>query len=264
MSEIAPGVDGVAWVLRRSTTSGITVAATGQPVGEGSGLHLYILIANGADLPRALEVLCKRLWILGAGWIALSRSGTLLVRQLADAAVGGAERLVFEGAPKLGPGLVQDAASRQPQAHPGIALDSRIALPDLTPAEQAEYERLLTAAKNAIRPAAEKVQAEYIEGEVKKLVSKGADRTKAREAVLSRANGELTETDIIEFSNGSSATVREILDSPKKYHRRACADPHESPHFFLDPRTEHCHNTHREYYNNGVYDGRPEAQGELA
>ncbi|MEI7609517.1 MAG: hypothetical protein WCJ64_19220 [Rhodospirillaceae bacterium] len=157
----------------------------------------------------------------------MAKDGKLLIRQPVDATVSGAERLVFEGGPVLGPGLAQDMEARRPRAYPGAALDSRVAIPDLTEDEKVRYDALVAAAKEAIRPAAEKVSAAYHDGEVEKLVKRGVSREQARATVESRSGGTLTGADVIDLSDGTTATVAEILADPKRYHRKSCADPVE-------------------------------------
>ena len=227
IAEVLPEISTTSRVLRASTSAGLYIVATGEPVGDAGGSHLYLLVSDGADIPRALAALAQRLWLAGYGWIALSRSGAFLVRQPVDVAVAGAERLVFEGGPVLGLGLAQDVEARRPRAYPGAALDTRAAIPDLTADELARYESLVAAAKEAIRPVAEKVAAAYHEREVEKLVERGVSREQARATVASRSGGTLTGADVIEFSDGTTATVADILADPKRFHRKSCADPVE-------------------------------------
>jgi hypothetical protein len=121
LGEVLPEIAVTSRVWRASTSAGLS--AGGKPIGDAGGAHLYILVADGADIGRSLKVLAARLWLAGYGWIALSRSGAMLERSPVDTAVGGAERLVFEGAPTLGPGLEQDQEARRPKAVAGSVLD---------------------------------------------------------------------------------------------------------------------------------------------
>ena len=227
IAEVLPAISTTSRMARASTSAGLYIEATGEPVGDAGGSHLYLLVTDGADIPRALAALAQRLWLAGYGWIALAKNGGLHIRQPVDVMVAGAERLVFEGGPVLGPGLAQDMEARRPRAYPGAALDTRSAIPDLTADELARYVALVTAAKEAIRPAAEKVAAEYHEGEVEKLVRRGVSPEQARATVASRSGGTLTGADVIEFSDGTTATVADILADPKRFHRKPCADPIE-------------------------------------
>ena len=198
-------------------------------------------MADGADIPRALAVLAQRLWLAGYGWIALARDGKLLVRQPMDTAVAGPERLVFEGGPVLGAGLGQDQEARRPRAMPGVALNTRTTIPDLTEDEQARYDALVAEAKEAIKPQADKVRAEYIEGEVEKLVKTAeVAKERARLFVLARSRGDLGGDDVIEFQDDTTATVAQILDNPSTYHGKACADPIEGRDYGRSTAAVYC------------------------
>ncbi|MEI8396835.1 MAG: hypothetical protein WCF85_19035, partial [Rhodospirillaceae bacterium] len=72
-------------VLRASTSAGLFVEATGEPIGDAGGCHLYLCVKDGADIERALKVLAMRLWLGGFDWVTLSRSGAALIRQPAGA-----------------------------------------------------------------------------------------------------------------------------------------------------------------------------------
>ena len=67
------------------------------------GEHIYLAIADGADIERALKCLQQRLWLAGYGFHVVGAGGQLLDRSIIDATVYGPERLVFEGAPVLVP-----------------------------------------------------------------------------------------------------------------------------------------------------------------
>lgn len=78
-----------------STSSCINDKAGNQLTGEGNGFHLYFPFKNASDLPRFADVLFKRLWLVGQGYIFISRAGSMLERTVFDAAVFSPERLDF-------------------------------------------------------------------------------------------------------------------------------------------------------------------------
>jgi hypothetical protein len=137
LCSVMPGLVGAARIERCSTSTGITRTDTGFML-PGGGLHVYLLIADGADAHRFLYDLHKRMWLAGFGYYGLGKSGQLLDRSIVDRMVHGPERLVFEGAPVLGEGLHQDKTARMAVAHDGAVLDTREACPSLSVAERAK------------------------------------------------------------------------------------------------------------------------------
>src|SRR5258707_2691495 len=105
-------------VTRRSTSAGLRRTDTGDECPGSNSLHLYLTIADGADIGRALQVLHDRCWLAGLGWMMTSKSGALLERSVVDRMVGMPERLIFEGPPILFPPLSQDPELRRPVAGP--------------------------------------------------------------------------------------------------------------------------------------------------
>jgi hypothetical protein len=101
-----PAIEGGACVVRRSTSHGISIAATGEAFG-GDGAHIYLQIADVSDSDRFLKTLAQRCWLKGLGWGAVGAAGAYLKRSLIDDTVAQPERICFEAPPELGPGLSQ-------------------------------------------------------------------------------------------------------------------------------------------------------------
>ena len=133
--EVAPKLAQAARVERASTSAGLKNTATGECFGSG-GEHIFIHVADAADIPRATEVLHDRCALAGYGWAIVSKSGAILHRSIADPAVGTAEHLAFEGPPVVVPPLAQDACVRKPRAFDGGIADTKTAIPDLTTVER--------------------------------------------------------------------------------------------------------------------------------
>ena len=142
----------LARVVRASTSAGLYNQETGERFPGGGGLHLYLLVMDGADIPRFLRDLQARAWLAGFGWTMVAGRGALLTRSIVDITVGSPERLVFEGPPLVVAPLAQDDAERRPNAHDGELIDTRIACPPLTEAERRQFEELIAAAKAAAKP----------------------------------------------------------------------------------------------------------------
>ena len=70
------------WCARRLPRASPT-PATGQTFPGSGGMHIYVLVEDGSDIPRALEDLCERLWLNGCGSIHVGAVGQELLRTLA-------------------------------------------------------------------------------------------------------------------------------------------------------------------------------------
>ena len=119
LASVVPELGHCACVVRRSTSTGLSNADTGEHYPGSEGLHIYVLVADGADIPRALQAWHDRCWLAGFGWSMIGAGGAVLERSLIDRTVASPERLVFEGPPQLDPPLVQDITSRKPVAREG-------------------------------------------------------------------------------------------------------------------------------------------------
>jgi hypothetical protein len=113
------------------------------------GYHLFVQVAQASDIPAIGEILTKRLWIAGHGYIALSKSGQMLQRTLVDASVWQPERLSFDGGSECGPGLEQRRGNPvilnagQPPMQTLAALNTF---------DEGEYKRSVNAAKKEAMP----------------------------------------------------------------------------------------------------------------
>ena len=71
---VAPELRGAARVTRASTSAGLLNARTGKSFPGSGGLHVYLFVKDGADIPRALEVLHDRATLKGYGWGWISKA----------------------------------------------------------------------------------------------------------------------------------------------------------------------------------------------
>jgi hypothetical protein len=122
-------------ITRASTSAGIYNAETDARFPGSGGEHLYVIVADGSDIPRAF--LHDLAWLGGLGWYMIGGAGQLLDRSIVDRSVGSPERLVFEGPPSVQAPLAQDQSLRQPVVNEGNPIDTRALIPPLTVFEQA-------------------------------------------------------------------------------------------------------------------------------
>jgi len=155
---VIPALNRAARVMRASTSAGLYRTDTGERLPGSSGCHAFVVVADGADMPRFLSVLHARCWLAGLGWFLLSAAGQLLERSIVDRSVGSPERLVFEGPPVLVAPLKQDATLRRPIATDGEVLDTLKVCPPLSAAEETRPKQVLAREAVQLRPEAERVR----------------------------------------------------------------------------------------------------------
>jgi len=230
LAETCPDLTSAGYAQRASTSASLMRRDTGEVFPSSGGVHIYIAACDAADIPRATKVLHQRLWLAGYGWHWLGKVGQILERSIVDQSVGSPERLVFEGPPVLQPPLVQSAKDRKPVVVEGDVVDTKIAIPDLTPAENSRLLRMLASSKRALKPEADRKQAKEDRRLVKKLVREtGVSEKKALEKIKLRHQGKLAPLHPLVFDDASigEVTVEDVLTHPETYVGQTLADPLE-------------------------------------
>ena len=193
----------------------------------GKGFRLYFPVANARDIPRFSDNLLKRLWLHGAGFIALSKSGAKLTRTVLDGSVYTPERLDFTGSPIVGTGLAYTPS--QPIFHDGQTLDTSL-LSDLTQDELTRYEQLIADAKKAIEPESQTAQNKFVADKIADMVMGGVVIEVAHKTISA-----ITETGfkqlygdyILDFKASGKITVAELLKQGERFDKQPLADPIE-------------------------------------
>jgi hypothetical protein len=227
---VLPALDGVARVTRRSTSSGLSRADTGEVLPGSDGVHVYVEVKDGANSERFLRALHERCWLAGLGWMMVSTSGALLERSIVDRMVGGPERLVFEGGPVLVPPLQQDKESRRAIAVDGAALDTVAVCPALSTVERARLDELKARERERLAPEMAKAREAFVEAQAKKLVARtGLSEKAARQVIVRQCEGVLRPDIVLPFDDPELAgrTVGDVLDNPEFYEGETLADPLE-------------------------------------
>jgi len=144
-----PEIAGAAYLVRTSTSSAIINQETGELHHGRGGMHIYVMLEDGANVEEFLSTLYQRCWLAGLGWMLVGAGGQLLERSIVDRSVYGPERIVFEGAPTVIPPLRQDDAARLPKVRAGKSLESP---PTLCAEEKAQFDRLIHAEITRLAP----------------------------------------------------------------------------------------------------------------
>jgi predicted P-loop ATPase len=227
---ICPGLAGAAYLIRRSTSSGLSNADTGETYPGSSGVHVYVEAEDGSDAERFLYALHDHAWRCGFGWGIPSRDGKFLERSIIDKMVGHGERLVFEGPPNVAPPLQQDAASRRPEVHAGARIDTRAIRPPLSPAESQAKAALVAEEERRIEPELKKARDTYVTKEIDSLRTRGLSLPDATKVIEKRMGGVLLPDTVLPFDdeeNLGGRTVGDVLDAAEMFENAHLADPIE-------------------------------------
>ncbi|GAU83926.1 hypothetical protein [Bosea sp. BIWAKO-01] len=227
---VLPVLDGVARLTRSSTSAGLSRSDTGKALPGSDGVHVYLMVRDGADVERFLRALHDRCWLAGLGWFVVSSSGALLDRSLVDRMVGQASRLVFEGGPILQPPLQQDKARRRPTSVLGAVLDTVEACPPLSIAERSRLDELKAKERERMAPEKAKAQAAFVARQARKLVERtGVSEAVARQIVSRQCEGILRPVVELVFDDPdlSGCTVGDVLSDPERFEGETLADPLE-------------------------------------
>ena len=234
MRTAAPGLAGAGLLWWASASSCIWQGDT--ELRGISGQRLYMIVQDAADIPRAGKALVERLWLAGHGHIEISASGAMLERTLVDASVWQPSRLDFAGGAACGAGLDQrrgDPIIIEGSAQP---IDSRAALPDLTPEERDRLTAIKTEARAAAQPEAESVKEGWIETRALEILApedrddpEAINRAKgiARRAL---ETGVLAGDFVVQVEIGGkveAVAVGDLLDNRERYHGCMTRDPLE-------------------------------------
>lgn len=231
-------------VICDSASSHIWNSETGEELIGGRGLRIYIFVADASDIPRAGKVLFNKLWLAGYGRIELSVAGTMLERSVIDAAVWRAERLDFAAGAHCELPLEQRRPAPEARNNDAPPVDTRRALPPLTPKQEAELRRLVQAAKEQAKPEAARVREQWLEQRVDaELAREGKTRethpkevqAKRDQLAAAASTNTLTDNFILYPKGLPHVTIAEVLADPKKWDGVRFADPLE-PSYGNDDR----------------------------
>ena len=219
-----PGFDGAARVARPSSSSGIRNRRTGEETGL-RGLHVYVLIKDGADAQRAIGVLHRRLVLAGFGYPFVTKAGLVQVRSIVDTVASGVPyRLWYEADAILShPDLEHTARGRRIFAREGAALDTTAALPDLSDGELNAFRRAEAELREGVRSEALAIRGRFNVEQGRSVLDVDDDR---RWPLVTIAGSHEIHLD---QAVAGQRTIRalDIILKPSLFHERTCADPLE-------------------------------------
>lgn len=233
---ICPSLRNAPMFIRDSISSGVKKIGKKQ---RPKGYHIHILVEDGSKIPEFGRMLFKHLWMLGHGYIFVSKCGSLLPRACIDAAVFEGERLVFEGKPRLGKGLEFKNPIAKLLHADGIPFNCEIVA-----VNEDLFNNRLEQAKKLKEQEAQVNRALWSASRLEQLtVRHGAE--KANEILNKFLDSEVKELYpeyVLYTRNKTEVTVQAIMDDPIKFDKIAFYDPMDG----LD-----YHICSKFYYNKG-------------
>lgn len=216
------------------------------------GVHVYVAVTRGTDIPDLAQRLQIEQWSKGRGRVIISKSGALLVRQLSDALVYQPSRLMFEAPPVLGEGVTRTVPAddewlvRTPdligrpvryRSTDGLMLDVQ-AMPPVKEIDRRRFETAVRQAKSAKRVEAKRVALDYHRANA---LAAGTDNGDLLGVLALRALGDrvLPPSWPVVFAGEDGemlrGTVGDALSALEQVLGRRCADPFDSTRHDLTP-----------------------------
>ncbi len=227
---VLPELASVGRVIRRSTSACILRDDTGEAIARSSGFHIYVLVQDGADIERFLRTLHERCRLHGFGWKMFGAVGQLLDRSIVDQTVYAAERLVFEGPPRLALPLMQDQRRRRAKAMEGPPLDTVAACPPLRLAEKVQLTELRAMDAHRLAPVRAEVRERFVNEHASRIAEQtGVTIETARHMVGCQTGGVLLPDLVLPFDDPEfqGCTLRDVLSDPARFDGATLADPLE-------------------------------------
>jgi hypothetical protein len=251
---IVPEVLDCGFIIKPSLSANVHLAD--QKPNANPGYHLYFGVVDASDIPRAATALYQRLWLLGYGFIALSKIGSMLERSVIDQSVFSGERLDFTGRPIL---LSDDLIYTPPEIMhiPGTLLDTRL-IKDLTPVELTNVKQMVERAKACLLDDAALKRKKWVSNKVNEAIELGLDADEARAVYEQFAAGEcykLYGDFVLVFADYGPVTVAELFEAPDTYDGKALADPIEGPRYGKTTAMFYWNDGKRPFINSHAHHG---------
>ena len=238
LENVAPNIFRAGAVVFPSASSHIC-RVDGQDITGSRGVHIYIPVRNGKDIPRAGDALQDIMWEAGLGFVEISKSGSLLMRSPLDASVAQSAKLDFAAGAICKDGLEQrrgDPIIVEPKTtDQHLDTIKYIKGPSSKAVTRANKEAARTAAEPDAKAAREKYAVDRALAEAQKLTGTQTPPPEvieaARKRILEAANTEQLNPDFILYVEGADGiepvAVKEIRNHFAEYDGKLCLDPIE-------------------------------------
>jgi hypothetical protein len=204
------------------------------------GFRVYVIARVAADIPAMGELIAKRLWLAGYGYMAVSSSGALLARCLVDTSVWQPERCDFAARGVYADGLTSKAdqavaVEYSGESKPYVPLAPMLALRDLkglTSVELKQYAEAVALAKKGAAASASAAREAWLTERVQPYAERASVSVEKARTLLSALldGGVLPPEFLLHAQGGEDVTVAEVLADPNRWHRAQFLDPIEPSH----------------------------------
>lgn len=239
LSMNVPWLEGVGYIGRASTSSGIFLGDQRLDDPRKAGMHFYLVVRDGSEVPNILKRIDSELWLKGLGRIKISTSGQRLFRTPVDASVGSPERLVFEAPPVLEGGLTQRERSFSVVEGKPLGLAD---VPPLGAVDSFKLAELRREAYDAPKIAADKKREVWVENRRRVLVGQYVEAGMGEPEARARASADMAswqsaillggvslriDTGVGDDHEEHDVTVDALYASPAEWDGCYCRDPEE-------------------------------------
>lgn len=226
--DVCPSMRDSAHVWMPSTSSCLLNLDTNQEVRGVHGQRIYVVVADGSDIPRAGKALYERAWLHGFGYVKISTAGSMLPRSIVDVAVFQPNRIDFCAGPVCTPPLARGVIDIELLGKPDRALRTRVAIPDLTTDEQKQLDGIIGQARGEIRQDAGRVRQTYEATRISQLVDRGVEPDVAAKTIARALDARVLMADFeLVTEDGRSVTVGELLADRRTWNLCRFHDPLE-------------------------------------
>lgn len=233
--ETVPILDGVEMIVRPSSSSNIFNIETNEWVRLGGNRRAYVVVSDARMAPEVGRLIESYLWLAHHGYYDVSKSGRLLKRCPADTSVWQPERLDFVGGATCTAPLAQGYLVTELIEGELSMVDTR-SLPKLSDGDKAKIRDYERKARELVEVERIKAKDTYLQSRTEELINRGVDPEIAKSTLNAAIEHQVLSSDFtLTLQDGTTASVRQMLAEPDKYHGKRCHDPLE-PNYRDDPR----------------------------
>ncbi|WP_273951053.1 AAA family ATPase [Curvibacter cyanobacteriorum] len=228
-----PALAKASYVFAPSSSAWLHDPETVELLKGAGGQHYGIPVQDATDIPRAMKALHDRLVLAGMGAAIVTQAGSILIRSPVDLAMRSPNQPLFQRA-DCGAGVVQKKVEHI-GSHAGevFLFDTRL-IADLSPSEIHDLVAVEDKLRASVDIKAHDVRTSWVEARVLAVAAQqGVSDEQARRFLhvialaSTKEHIDIWPGLVVEFADGTTVDVSELLKNPHKYDGNACCDPVE-------------------------------------
>jgi len=217
-------------VLCQSNGTGIYDKITNNCVISEQRCHIFFIAKNIGNIKTYVEILKKRAWLLGYGYIHISETGKQSIKNyLFDEISFSPERVNYIANANCSESLYQKRQIEYYDHDNGIVSLSTTNMNSLKlgKREELKYNMLVNQAKNEIKKEIKKESNINKENRITNILAT-PENTLNRNQLYDKLNFKICKDDILNFDEFGLVKVSDIFEDSKKYHSALLSDPLDS------------------------------------